>query len=100
MATAMQYDWEQKDEIDQEPSVPASGSDDTLQGSVRLLNAQREELDAEIERATTLLGESEIAQEIYSEKTLARAVNFLNTHIEGLWRSYSLMAPIPSIGPG
>jgi len=76
--------------------------ENTLHGSSRLLKNQHQGLEAEIQHAKTILGQPEMtAQEgIYSEETLDRAIAFLRTHIEGLWQSHGLNAPIPTIGPG
>lgn len=104
MPTAMTvFDWEQEQEQESPgPPTEICTLEDSLQGSSRFLNSHRQGLEAEIENARKILGEPDItAQEgIYSEETLDRAVGFLKTHIEGIWQSYGIKAPIPTIGPG
>ncbi len=63
-----------------------------------------EMLNAEIKRAENILelkddwdGEGAAA---YSKDTLERAVAFLSKHVQGLWDSFNVCAPIPVIGPG
>ncbi len=62
------------------------------------------ELKAEIERAGNILslqedwdGEGSIA---YSKDTLDRAVKFLASHSDFLWKKCGLYPPVPTIGPG
>lgn len=65
--------------------------------------AVREELEAELRQASQVLQlhEDQDVQAIpYSAETLARAVAFLRTHIEWLWRSYGVKMAIPTIGLG
>jgi hypothetical protein len=69
------------------------------QPSSRLLRSQRQELWAEIEHARSIPGTHD-QEGFYSEETLDRAVAFLEMHIDRLWRSYGVRAPIPTIGPG
>jgi len=61
-------------------------------------------LKAEIEQAKRILelhedwdGEGSPG---YSEETLKRAIDFLDTHVEQLWKSFGFRPPIPRIGPG
>jgi hypothetical protein len=68
-----------------------------------LLIARREELEAEIEQAKTLVNDGpSLDEEIgnYSSETLQRAIEFLKTHIEWVWRKRGTNAPLPTIGPG
>jgi hypothetical protein len=76
--------------------------EDTPQASSRLLKAQCQEVEVEIEHAKSILRQPELddKESLYSEETLDRAVAFMKTHIESVWRSYGVKAPIPTIGPG
>jgi hypothetical protein len=98
MATAMPViDWEQEQE--QEQDTPEACEDTAPTSSSRLLQSQRQELEAEIQRAKSI-PEIHSEEGLYSQETLDRAVAFLRMHVEGLWRSYGVKAPIPTIGPG
>jgi hypothetical protein len=68
-----------------------------------LLIARREELEAEIEQAKALVNDGPFVDEeigSYSSQTLQRAIEFLKTHIEWVWRKRGKNAPLPTIGPG
>ncbi|SRR5260221_4778014 len=87
--------------------APAEGAlmetwEDTPQASSRLLKTQCQEVEAEIAHAKDILRLPELddKESLYSEETLDRAVAFMKTHIEWVWRSYGTKAPIPTIGPG
>jgi hypothetical protein len=83
----------EEDILEEIPQAPA-----TL-----LLGARREELEAEIEQAKTLVNDHPDADEeigSYSSETFQRAVDFLKTHIEWVWRKRGTNAPLPTIGPG
>lgn len=61
-------------------------------------------LEAEIKQAQRLVelrddwdGEGSAG---YSQATIDRAVGFLTKHVRGLWESYGIECPIPTIGPG
>ena len=70
MATAM-IDWDEDQE--QELTAPME-----TPASARLVESHHQELSAEIERAKSMVGQSEIDGEvIYSQHTLDRAVAFL-----------------------
>jgi hypothetical protein len=103
MATAMPaLDWIQDNEPLETEGAPADTWEDTPQASSRLLKAQRQEIEAEIEQAKSILKSPELddKEKLYSEETLDRAVAFMKMHIEFVWRSYGMKAPIPTIGPG
>jgi len=68
-------------------------------GSSLLLQSQRQELHAEIQRAKSI-PKVHGREGLYSEETLDRAIAFLRAHIERLWQSYGVKAPMPVIGPG
>ncbi len=77
--------------------------EDIPQVSATLLDARREELEAEIEQAQALVSDpcnedEEVGS--YSSETFQRAVDFLKTHIEWVWRKRGTNAPLPTIGPG
>jgi hypothetical protein len=91
-------DWDQRGPVPV-PSEEIGYWDDTPRASSRLLKSQRQELEAEIEQAKSIL-EIHDQEGLYSEETLDRAIAFLRVHAEGLWRSYGFSAPIPTIGPG
>jgi hypothetical protein len=98
MATAMPaIDWEQEQE--QDTFTPESCEDTAPTSSGRLLQSQRQELETEIRRAKSI-PEIHGPEGLYSQETLDRAVAFLRMHVERLWRSYGVRAPIPAIGPG
>ena len=93
MATAM-IDWDEDQE--QELTAPME-----TPASARLVESHHQELSAEIERAKSMVGQSEIDGEvIYSQHTLDRAVAFLKMHVEWLWRTCGIYAHVPMIGPG
>jgi hypothetical protein len=63
-----------------------------------------QQLQTEIDRAKSIV---ELEQDWdgegspgYSQHTLDRATAFLSAHMERLWNTYGIRAPIPSIGPG
>ncbi len=89
---------------EQEPSefTETIPSEERLEGSERLLEAQRQQFEAEVEHAKGLIVQSETGSDehFYSLETLDRAVVFLQTHIEWVWRNCGTKAPIPMIGPG
>ena len=88
---------------EQEPSlVKAVMAPDVPEGSERLLEAQRQKFDAEVGRAKSIIADPEQHgdETLYSEETLGRAITFLKTHIEWVWRTCGTKAPIPTIGPG
>jgi hypothetical protein len=100
MATAMFAIDAKAEQDSSEPEEVAW--EDTPQGSSRLLETQRKSIETEIEHARRILHQREVEGEkdLYSEETLDRAVAFLKTHIERVWRSYGTKAPIPTIGSG
>jgi hypothetical protein len=106
MATAMfALDFSKEQEFaDPEEEVAACEEAlriDVQQGSSRLLESHRQELEAEIEQARAILDHPDAVDEhTYSIETLDRSVAFLQKHIESAWRSYAAKAPIPTIGPG
>lgn len=80
--------------LEQEPS-------EETRGSIRLLKSQHQEIEAETERAKSLIGQPDPDGDIvYSAETLERAIAFLKLHIEWLWRVGGTRAPMPTIGPG
>lgn len=100
MATAM-FALSVKKDPESEPEQRAP-QEDTPRGSSRLIETQRQTIEEEIEHAASILRQSLIGGEeaFYSEKALDRAVAFLRTHIEWVWRSCGTKAPVPTIGPG
>jgi len=77
--------------------------DEVQQGVGLLLQSQREELEAEVEQAETLVVEHPSLggeEGGYSAETMGRAIAFLKAHVERAWRSHGTKAPIPTIGPG
>ena len=72
--------------------------------SDRLAAIARKELDAEIDRSQKILDLKEDwdgdQSPGYKAETLDRAISFLITHSEWLWKSYGIKAPVPRIGPG
>lgn len=102
MATAM-LALVESEELDYPEPEECISERETPRGSRRLLETYRAELEAEIEQARNILNEPQAAPEecgFYSEQTLERAVGFLRTHIEWLWRSYGVKVGVPTIGPG
>ncbi len=102
MATAMlapiatQWEFRRSDDVQEAPAIEHS-----QRGASRLLQRHSKALDAEIEHATRLVSrEREAEDEIYSQETLNRAVNFLKKHIRYAWEACGTTAPIPVIGPG
>ena len=91
-------------DLEEEPETQPKESDweDTSQGSTRLLDAQRLNIDAEIEQARSGADQPALDGEEYrySEETLDQAIKFLKTHIEWAWRYRGAKAPVPTIGPG
>jgi hypothetical protein len=70
-------------------------------GSARLMESHQQEIEAEIDRARAISRRGEIDGEyVYSEETLDRAVAFMKAHIEWLWRTCGIKAPVPMIGNG
>jgi len=62
------------------------------------------ELEAEIESSKNILklpddwdGEGSPG---YSKNTLERAITFVRTHVERLWETFGINAPVPNINPG
>lgn len=100
MAAPMPAIWEEEQDSSEPEEMP--DWEDTPRSSSRLLESLRQELEAEIGQAESVLRLPEMngQEQLYSEKTLDRAVAFLKMHIEELWRSYGFRASVPVIGPG
>ena len=70
--------------------------------SSRLLETHRQKLEVEVQQARTIIAPDEANddQDLPTEETLNRAIAFLRTHMNWVWRSRGTLAPVPTIGPG
>lgn len=93
-------DWEQEQRQEWETPQDQEAAPAETQRSARLVEIHSEELEAEIERARGLAGGEIDGETVYSVGTLDRAVVFLKMHVEWLWQTCGIKAPVPMIGPG
>jgi hypothetical protein len=80
-----------------EESAPAQ---EIQQTSSVLAKSQREELEAEVLRAESLVASRDDLEAYYSKETLERGIAFLKMHMEGIWKSCGTTIILPTIGPG